>query len=211
MGFADFDFGSFTRQLEDEAADILGRDSSPEKRIAAVQMVRQRAEEALASEPETCLSEVACGPGCGHCCVVNVSVLLPETESVIADLRERLDSGELADLARRVEDLYRRIAGLADDERPLLYAPCVFLDAQKSCSIHSVRPLMCRSITSTDPQRCREAISLQAFGEPPSILSNLFQSALFEHSFIALARALGRTGHRSTSSTLTASLRQLLH
>ncbi|MFO7982879.1 MAG: YkgJ family cysteine cluster protein [Desulfuromonadales bacterium] len=210
MGYAEFDFGAFTRQLEMDAAEILSGGSSSEERISALQLVRERAEGALTLEQGACLSEIACGPACGHCCVVNVAVLPPEAESIVADLRRRLSSEDLTGVARRLEDLYCRIVGLDDDDRPLLYAPCAFLDETKSCSIHPVRPLMCRSITSTDPQACREAISLQAFGENPTILSNLFQSALFEHSFIALARALARTGNNSSSSTLTASTRQLL-
>lgn len=210
MGYAEFDFGAFTRQLEKDSAEILSGGSSSEERISALRLVQERAEEVLGSEPGACLSEIACGPACGYCCVVNVAVLTPEAESIVADLRRRLSSEDLADVSRRLEGLYCRIVGLDDGDRPLLYAPCAFLDESKNCSIHPVRPLMCRSVTSTDPQACREAISLQAFGENPTILSNLFQSALFEHSFIALSRALARTGNNSSSSTLTASTRQLL-
>lgn len=211
MGFADFDFGSFTRQLEAEAGAILARGRSKAERIAAVSLVQQRSESILGSEPDTFLGEVACGPGCGSCCVVNVAVLRPEAESIVAELRTRLTTDELAALRRRVNELHRRVAGLTDDERPLLYAACVFLDSARNCSIHPVRPLMCRSVTSTDPQACRDAIALKAFGENPTILSNLFQSALFEHGFIALARALERAGLDSRSRTLTASIRELLN
>jgi len=142
--------------------------------------------------------------------MVNVSVLLPEAAAATEYLLNHFSRDRLTLLRARLEDLYRSIRWLEDADRPFVRASCAFLDDNESCMIHPIRPLLCRSVTSTDPARCRDALVAQVFGEPPVILSNLFQSRLFEEAFIALGQALERTGYDHRSRTLTESVLEFL-
>ena len=62
--------------------------------------------------------------------------------------------------------------GYYEEERIMARQPCAFLDGSGSCSIYPVRPLLCRSITSTDADACREALSMLALGENQPISYN---------------------------------------
>ena len=62
-------------------------------------------------------SMVACGPGCGSCCVLNVEVLLPEAITISWYLQRSLTQTELSELNVRLEDLHVKTRWLDDEER----------------------------------------------------------------------------------------------
>jgi len=198
----DFDFSAFTAAVEKTAGRLLGEGRPEENLALAARAVQEMAETVLAQNRRN-EGHIACGPGCGHCCVVNVAVLQPEA-MVIADyLRRKLSIQKLERLKEKIEGIHRRVRWLDDDERLLLRQPCAFLDGQKSCSIHPVRPLLCRGMNSTDPVTCSDAVTLHALDEAPPVLVNLFQKTLFDQAFLGLARALKRTGGMVRSQKLT--------
>lgn len=205
MSEAGFDFIAFHDRLSREAELLLRGPKATAGEAARV--VQQRAERTLAEhrQPD---SLIACGPGCGYCCIVNVAVLEPEVAAITDFLASHLSAAELEELHSQAEDLRLQVFGLVDDERLLLQRSCLFLDAEKSCRIYPVRPLLCRALTSTDAGRCREALAMAAFGEQPSILANLFQQQLFHQAFFALAHALERCGREHRSLTLTEAIYQ---
>lgn len=165
-----------------------------------------RVEAAL--QPLDC-SQVACAAGCGSCCRVNVAVLLPEAVAVVNYLNQIPSPGS-AELAARVRELYRRTAGLDEQERLQLQAPCAFLSEQGVCQVYPVRPLLCRSVTSTDPAACRAALTTTALEQAPSVLMNLQQKALCEAAFIALAETARELNLDDRSTTLTTAVYHLL-
>jgi len=153
---------------------------------------------------------IACAAGCGTCCVVNVAVLYPEAVAIAEYLRRTRSASQMEALGERLEELYRQVVWLDDDERVMLRRSCVFLDDEGSCSIYPVRPFLCRSMTSASPEECRLAIALQALGENPPILINLFQKALMDEAFTATGRALSALGLDGRGVKLTVAVRQLL-
>jgi Fe-S-cluster containining protein len=151
---------------------------------------------------------IACAPGCGSCCVVNVAVLLPEAVALVEHLRHRPLAGEA--LTRGVRELYGRIGGLDEQARLALQIPCAFLSDQGECLVYPVRPLLCRSVTSTDPAACRAALTAADPAEAPPVLMSLQQKALCESAFMALAETVRALGLDDHSTTLTTAVYHLL-
>jgi hypothetical protein len=72
---------------------------------------------AAAAEAVCCERPIACTAGCPHCCVLNVSILLPEGMIIAEWLQERLSPSELGVLLKRLADHCRRVRWMEDDER----------------------------------------------------------------------------------------------
>jgi Fe-S-cluster containining protein len=204
-----FDLDQFSSQLQ-QTARVLLKDASPDQPLGDVaRAIHEMAEVALVKHliaPE----KIACYAGCGHCCIVNVAVLAPETDAILDYLSRRSTRNELRLLALRAEDLYHQIHGLDDEERLLARRACLFLDESGCCRIYPVRPLLCRALTSTDEKRCQDAIALVALGEESPILANMFQQELLNRAFIGLGTALEQAGLDGRSQPLTAAIRSRL-
>ena len=140
------------------------------------------------------MSRIACGPGCGACCVLNVSVLFPEEIAIAWYLERSLTAEELQDVRNRLDELLVATRWLDDEERLYLRQACAFLDQEGLCTIHNVRPLLCRAISSTSPSACRDAIAMVPLDGQPTIEMNLFQKNLFDTVYRELGAALKDAG-----------------
>jgi len=155
-------------------------------------------------------SQVACGPGCGTCCVLNVAVLFPEAITITWFLKRRFSDQQLDSLRSSLQDILVRTRWLDDEERLFVRVPCAFLDVRGSCMIHSVRPLLCRSITSTDPEVCHDAVVMAPLGGPPCVEMNLFQKQFIDTVYTELAGALEDLGLDHRPRRLSAAVLALL-
>lgn len=155
-------------------------------------------------------SRVACGPGCGSCCILNVSVLMPEAITITRYLQKRFSPEERKPLMDRLSELHRKTKWVDDEERIFMREPCAFLDDQGSCMIHAVRPLLCRSITSTDPGACRESIAMAPLDGAPVIEMDLFHKKVFDTVYCELSNALEILGLDHRPRRLSASVLMLL-
>nr|WP_320049867.1 YkgJ family cysteine cluster protein [uncultured Desulfuromonas sp.] len=206
-----FDFISYHKQIRHMVKPYLvdfERNSSIE---AAMNHLIHRVE----SDLEQCLTSddrrrVACKAGCGSCCRVNVAVLRPEAVNIARYLHKTRNTQELRLLKKQMRALCVAISGLDDDERIAVRKNCVFLDDAGSCSIYPVRPLLCRSITSTSAADCRDALAMQVFGESKPVMMNLIQKNLMNVAFQGLASALEDYGHTSQGQELTAAVLSVL-
>lgn len=186
-----FDFSSYSWQVRKFSREFMSSGTNAAEISGRMHLLAVATERDLArfgDSPET--SRVACGPGCGACCVLNVDVLIPEAIAITWFLQRRLSPGELDDLRTRLLELLRRTRWLDDEERLFLRAPCAFLDERGSCLIHVVRPLLCRSITSTDPATCREEIAMVPLNGAPTVEMNLFQKQMVDTVYCELGGAL---------------------
>ena len=124
--------------------------------VAAAAAARDRAAEllraAIAKEPPPL--PVACAPGCPSCCVSKVAVVAPEVLRIAAHLRESLDPAALAELAARVSAADALTRGLSRTARARAGVPCPLLADDGACSVHAVRPLLCRGWTSLSAGAC---------------------------------------------------------
>jgi hypothetical protein len=109
-------------------------------------------------------------------------------------LRERYPQPELDTVRDRISAHCRRIRWMEDDERITKQVTCPLLDADGNCSIHPVRPLVCRAVASLDRTSCREAFSPIITDEKRLVSADLLRQALFEEAFMALARSFRHCG-----------------
>jgi Fe-S-cluster containining protein len=124
---------------------------------------------------------VSCKAGCGACCRQMVPLSIFEAEA-LATWIATLDPETRQLLAQRFHQALLKFASaglidrlatedwLADDDtaRQLTLdyfyqgVPCPFLQ-DESCSIHAIRPLICREyLVTSDPRHCADPKSLQA-------------------------------------------------
>lgn len=149
-------------------------------------------------------AHIACGPECGTCCAVEVDVLFPEAVAIGVYLRDILPPQMTQTLLRRIEEL----EWMGAEKEP--GAPCPFLDEGGSCAVYPVRPLMCRAITSTDPDNCRKALALAAFGIDFPIMMNVYQKDVMDSAFGALGATLSDSGRDGRSFGLAFAVGQIL-
>jgi len=128
---------------------------------------------------------ISCRAGCGACCRQMVPISIFEAEALTAWIRTLPESRQ-QELARRFHQALLKLAaaGLIDrmvnedwlarteSTRKLaldyLYqrVPCPFLD-DESCSIHPMRPLICREyLVTSPPEHCVDPATLQAHPVP---------------------------------------------
>jgi hypothetical protein len=137
-------------------------------------------------------------------------VLLPEAVSITWFLQRHFSAEELEAIRGRLQALLMQTRWLDDEERLFLRAPCAFLDEQGSCLIHTVRPLLCRAITSTDPQACRDAIAMAPLCGAPVVEMDLFQKRLVETVYCEFSGALEELGFDHRPRRLSAAVLALL-
>lgn len=187
----DLDFASYAHQVRALARSLL-MDAQCASGIAGrMHLLTTAAERDLlrfGESPES--SRVVCAPGCGACCVVNVTVLIPEAITIAWYLQRWLPLRQFRNTCDRLEYLLTRTRWLDDEERLFVMEPCAFLDARGNCMIHAVRPLLCRAVTSTDAQACKDAIAMVPLEGPPVVEMYLFQKNLMDAVFQQVGLAL---------------------
>lgn len=196
-----FDWQAVRLDIANAVRRTLPPKPFPQHLAAAAGAVRERAGAWLQRYGRR-PSLVACGPGCGHCCVVNVATLEPEGWAIGEYLERNLEAEQRSRLRERLAELVATTRWLDDEERLMLRRPCAFLDERDRCLIHPVRPLLCRKVTSLDPEVCREAVAMHAFGEVVPIMADLFQDRLYAEVFKGFAEGLGALGLASRSTRL---------
>jgi Fe-S-cluster containining protein len=142
--------------------------------------------------------------------MVNVSVLFPEAIAIVSHVQKEFSGEEFIELKKRVDQLYVGSRWLDDEERLFLRRPCAFLNEAKACAIYPVRPLLCRSVTSTDSEACLQAIALPTLGEWKPVLMNLFQKSLLNATYDGVGEGLAEMGLDSRGVRLTEAVKALL-
>jgi Fe-S-cluster containining protein len=128
---------------------------------------------------------ISCKAGCGACCRQMVPISIFEAEALAAYIRSLPDSKQ-QELGHRFAAALRKLAasGLidrmvneewlaeTDSARKLaleyLYqrVPCPFLE-EESCSIHPIRPLICREyLVTSPPEHCFDPATLKSVPVP---------------------------------------------
>src|SRR5512133_1990864 len=179
-------------RLADEALSPPAGADALARLLRAVHALIERALEAarVASQPAP-----ACAPGCAACCTVNV--VTPPIEGAVAAawLAERLPAAERAERARALLAFHDRVRWLEDEDRISWRETCPCLDGAGRCSIHPVRPLACRSLSSLDPADCRRALrermERDGGGE---VRMNVLQQVLYTDAVAVLQQALAGRG-----------------
>jgi Fe-S-cluster containining protein len=139
----------------------------------------------IASQLSQAGHAISCRAGCGACCRQMVALNIFEAEALAAWIRALPESRQ-QELAGRFHQALLKLSAagiidrivnqdwLADEESTLQIAldyfhqrvPCPFLE-NESCSIHPIRPLICREYLVTSPaELCEDPATLQVKGVP---------------------------------------------
>jgi Fe-S-cluster containining protein len=145
---------------------------------------------------------MACAAGCPHCCVLNVSVLLPEAMIIAERLPAYLSQPDLETVRKRLALHRAWYRWMDDEERTAKHVTCPMLSEAGDCLIHPVRPLVCHGVTSLDSDSCREALSPGVRDEARLVLTDLMRRAAFDAAFAVLARTLRSRGFDDRSIDL---------
>ncbi|MEA3362011.1 MAG: YkgJ family cysteine cluster protein [Thermodesulfobacteriota bacterium] len=207
---ASFDFAQFQLAIQKRFSLPDSTTIDIAQLLLGLETVCSEAESLLEQQEDGDRSLLACGAGCQDCCVVNVSITLLEGVSILQFLHQ-LNSADLARIIARLDKLWCDVRGLDDDERMMLRRKCAFLDDQGCCVIYPVRPLFCRSISSTDVELCRGAITGQVFGELQPVMMHQFQLQLYKTIFLGVADGLAQAGLDGRSYQLCGLIRYLLN
>lgn len=207
---ASFDFAQFQLAIQKRFSLPDSTTIDIAQLLLGLETVCSEAESLLEQQEDGDRSLLACGAGCQDCCVVNVSITLLEGVSILQFLHQ-LNSADLARIIARLDKLWCDVRGLDDDERMMLRRKCAFLDDQGCCVIYPVRPLFCRSISSTDVELCRGAITGQVFGELQPVTMHQFQLQLYKTIFLGVADGLAQAGLDGRSYQLCGLIRYLLN
>src|SRR5580658_6447950 len=124
---------------------------------------------------------ISCKAGCGHCCRQLVTLSIFEAEALAVWIRS-LPEARQQELAERFHQALTKLAAAGfidrmvneewfaetDSARQLaldyLYerVPCPFLE-DESCSIHPIRPLICREyMVTSPPEHCIDPATMEA-------------------------------------------------
>lgn len=97
-------------------------------------------------------ANVSCRPGCAACCYIQVPVSLPEAVAIVEPLLK--DRQAIGNLMNRC---YKEIDRLEMDRVAHFKAqvPCMFLSADKRCTVYERRPDGCRThLVVSAPENC---------------------------------------------------------
>lgn len=133
---------------------------------------------------------VACKLGCSHCCVLNVSVLLPEAVAIAGWLSMHCVGAACDAQLKRLQSHALRVRWMEDSERIHKQILCPFIDARGGCSIYPVRPLVCRSVTSLDKEACLETLNPDQTEAIQAVPMDTTRKTIMDTAFCTLARAM---------------------
>lgn len=134
--------------------------------------------------------QMACYKGCAHCCVLNVSVLVPEAIRIGNWIIRQLSDTEQASVMKRLHDHACWVRWMDDEERIFRRAYCPLLADDGSCMVYPVRPLVCRGVTALDQLQCRDAFEPVPEDITRSVQTDLLRRMVYEQVFSILGEAL---------------------
>lgn len=148
-----------------------------------------------------------CRAGCDACCHLYVMVPPGTAEAIAAYLSARLDPAALAALRIELAKAAAAAAALADPSQ--LRYPCPLLAPDGTCTIYEVRPLTCRSFTSTSASACRSLV-FDPHSTVTAIPQNPSQFRVYVEATKALEQAALARGRPAEQTGLAAALLAVL-
>jgi Fe-S-cluster containining protein len=97
-----------------------------------------------------------CKPGCHYCCYNLPMVTPPEALLIGHHLDQMFTDQQKQTLNTKLQKILKKISGKRSDEIFMMRheLPCIFLE-ESMCLIHAVRPVICRTCSSTSADHCK--------------------------------------------------------
>ncbi len=132
-----------------------------------------------------------CRAGCDSCCRVHAVFVAPaEALRIASYLRATRKAAGIARLRKRIDALCARIAEMSVADRARAAVPCPLLDTKTgACTVHPVRPLLCRGYNSYDRPACEHQCATGDLSAVPPFDS--VQASACKHVFAGLVLGAG--------------------
>jgi Fe-S-cluster containining protein len=132
-----------------------------------------------------------CRAGCDSCCRVHAVFVTPaEALRIASHLRATRSTSEIKRLRKRIETLCGRVAEMSVEDRARAAVPCPLLDEKTgNCTVHPVRPLLCRGYNSYDAAVCDRQCAKGDLSIVPPFDS--VQARAYKHVFAGLVLGAG--------------------
>ncbi len=103
-----------------------------------------------------------CKPGCHYCCFNLPVVTPPEALLIGHHVEQTLTDEEIKEIADRINKILEHIEGISPYEVAMMRheLPCIFLK-EAMCMVYKVRPVVCRTCTSTSAAHCKMIFETQ--------------------------------------------------
>ncbi|HEU5015145.1 MAG TPA: YkgJ family cysteine cluster protein [Roseiflexaceae bacterium] len=146
--------------------------------LAAKEIFLAAAEDAEQTDPRY---PVACRAGCWFCCTTPVAVSVFEAAMVRSAVLALPEEAQAAIWARLQAHIAAQHDACAASETPrtVFHHRCPLLTDAGLCSIYEARPLACRSLLSSDADRCRRSFLEGDHGDPQEPFAMVNTAAVF--------------------------------
>ncbi len=204
-----------TTTEETERVAALLRERTLDNALEAMASVSDAADRLTAEYDAADPPAFACQKGCSWCCYQRVSVSAPEAIRIVLYLRSKLAPAEFEAVAERIRGTAAKTRGMTREERFHPSLPCPLL-SDGACSVHEVRPLVCRGMNSFDARACErvlhdEEARNQFVHQGATPITGQARHMFIVQAFWAgLAKGLERAGLSAYALELNSAMRAIL-
>ncbi len=152
-------FDGLKQHLKTTTVESLAARRTPKQVSAVVDTLNDAFETSVAGLSAQAPPErpLACKKGCDHCCHVTVMVDAATVLRIADFIRETFGRAERTLLDMRMILYEDKVEKMTQSERSRAQLPCPLL-VDGACTVHPVRPLVCRSFNSYDAEVCKRQI-----------------------------------------------------
>ena len=152
-------FDDLKRHLKKTTVESLAAHRTPRQVRAVAATMSEAFESAITgletpSPPE---KPLACKKGCDHCCHLTVMADGVTVLRIADYVRETFGRAERTLLDMRLIVYEDKVEKMTQSQRSMARLPCPLL-VDGACTVHPVRPLVCRSFNSYDAESCKRQI-----------------------------------------------------
>lgn len=201
------------KKAYDLAIDIL-KTGGPNKETALLltQNLYKIAEKIVddVERQEGIAEKIDCRIGCSFCCYSKVSLIPAEAVLISHYIRENYSLQKTDALMKRATSNLRLVKGKTEDEWIDLWekTPCIFLE-DDACSIHRVRPFVCRAWHSLSADQC--SVAFHTSDKDAEIDSTPFRNIIFGAVRDGLIHACDALNCETGIIELTSSIKTILN
>lgn len=152
-------FDDLKKHLKKTTADSLKANKKPEQIHAVAETVMDAFSSSVVGLEKLVPPDkpIACKKGCAHCCHLAVMTDGATVLRIAEFIRENVSSAQRTLLDMRLILYEDKVEKMTQSQRSTARIPCPLL-VDGACSVHEVRPLICRAFNSFDAEICDRKI-----------------------------------------------------
>jgi len=152
-------FDDLKKHLKKTTADSLAANKTPQQIHAVAETVMEAFSSAATGLEKLSppAKPLACKKGCAHCCHLTVLTDGATVLRIAEYVRQNMNQAERMLLDMRLIVYEDKVEKMTQSQRSMARLPCPLL-VDGVCSVHPVRPLICRAFNSYDAESCDRQI-----------------------------------------------------